>query len=255
MEYTIALIIPTLNERENIIDVLKSFQDAVKNIEIIIADSSNDGTPDIVKNAFKQDDTVTVLDCKRLGRGQAILEGYKWILSNTDTDIIATADADLSHDPSELTTLIKKLDEADFVIGSRYMKGGESIGRSIGRTIFSELANIAAGLVLGREIKDYTNGYRVMKREVIESIDLNMLDADGFIMLSQEIALVRKQGWRIAEVPTKFVDRVRGKSNFKIKLVFEAVKVLIVLGFKSKRDKKETFIAEQKTKKQKSDQE
>lgn len=237
MKYTIALIIPTLNERENIIDVLKSFQDAVKGIEIIITDSSDDGTPDIVKNAFKQDNTVTVLDCKRLGRGKAVLEGYKWILKNSDASIIATADADLSHDPAELTMLINKLKEADFVIGSRYMKGGQNIGRSIGRTVFSELANIAAGLVLGREIKDYTNGYRTMKREVIESIDLNMLDADGFIMLSQEIDLVRRQGWRIAEVPTKFVDRVRGKSNFKIKLVFEAVKVLMVLWLKPKKRK------------------
>lgn len=232
------LIIPTLNEAQNINQLIQEFWEAYPNMHILVADSeSPDGTAKKVQNRFGATGKVTVLTCSRTkGRGAAIVEAYQWILKNNTAQLVATADADFSHRPKDFPLLIAATQEADLIIGSRYVPGSRIKNWPRYRRIFSVAANKILERTLKVGIKDYTNGYRVFKKQLLKELDLKKLDANGFIMLSQELAQWHKQGRTIKEIPTVFVNRVRGKSHFSLRMVAESVKVLIKLYQESRHD-------------------
>ena len=222
MTKSVAIIIPTLNEKKNILDIIEAFKKAAEGVEIVIADSSADGTDELVRKNYQNDSTVALIKCGKRGRGGAVKKGYEWVIENSDADLIAVADADGSHDPKELPKLLNKTTEADLVIGSRYLKTSKIIGWPWYRHVFSRVANLSAKLVLKAGVSDYTNGYRVFRRKLIEQLNLSELDADGYIMLSQELYQVVRLAGRIAEVPTTFLNRQRGQSNFHLGLIMES---------------------------------
>jgi dolichol-phosphate mannosyltransferase len=222
MTKKVAIIIPTLNERNNILEIIHAFRSVVSDIEIIIADSSSDGTDDVVRQAYLGDNKVVVLKCGRLGRGGAVKKGYEWVRKHSQAEFIVVADADGSHEPRELTSLLITSGKAELVIGSRYIAGSRIVGWPWYRHVFSRAANLSARLVLRAGVKDYTNGYRVFHRKVIDQFNLDSLNADGYIMLSQELYQVQILGGRVVEVPTTFVNRQRGKSNFHLGLIVES---------------------------------
>ncbi len=231
-EKNLFLIIPTFNEASNIVSLINGFREVEREIKIIVADSdSPDGTAQIVKKQFGNDKGVMVLECDRKqGRGAAIVESYKYLKKNYEKGVIAVADADFSHDPKDLPKLLAALSGGEVVVGSRYIRGSKIVGWPEGRRVFSALANCLARLVLSVGIRDYTNGYRVFGWEQLVALDLDRLDADGFIMLSQELLQWHIKGNKIVEVPTVFVNRARGKSNFRLKLIFESLWILFKLG-------------------------
>lgn len=238
MTKKVAIIIPTLNERKNILEIIKAFRAEVADIEVILADSSTDGTDELVSKTFKGDNGIVVLHCGRLGRGGAVKKGYEWIRNHSPAELIVVADADGSHEPRELPLLLGKSGEAELVIGSRYINGSRIVGWPWYRHIFSRAANLSARLVLRAGVSDYTNGYRVFHRQLIDQFNLSSLNADGYIMLSQELYQVQLLGGRIAEVPTTFVNRQRGKSNFHIGLIVESSVIMARLWLEMKRTRR-----------------
>lgn len=238
MTKKVAIIIPTLNERKNIIQIISAFRTAVSDIEVIIADSSTDGTDELVRNTYQEDRAVTVLKCGRLGRGGAVKKGYEWIRNHSLAELIVVADADGSHEPGELLRLLTQSEAAELVIGSRYITGSRIVGWPWYRHVFSRAANVSARLVLRAGVRDYTNGYRVFHRQIIDQFNLSSLNADGYIMLSQELYQTQLLGGRIAEVPTTFVNRQRGKSNFHIGLIVESGVIMARLWLEMKKTKK-----------------
>ncbi|PIT98105.1 MAG: hypothetical protein COT71_02485 [Candidatus Andersenbacteria bacterium CG10_big_fil_rev_8_21_14_0_10_54_11] len=229
----IALIIPTLNEAANIVRLIETFQSLPYNIHCIVADSTSpDGTAAVVKKHFPDEQTVTVLNCDKRGRGASIVFAYRWIKQHKlSADAIAVSDADSSHDPKDLPKFIVALNTADVVIGRRYGPGAKIIGWPWQRRIFSRAANTLARILLHVGITDYTNGYRLFRRNALDTLDLTEIDADGYIHLSQELLQWHRTGLTITEVPTTFVNRQRGTSNFKLKLVAESLWVIVKLAW------------------------
>lgn len=241
LDQATALIIPTYNEADNIIPLIRAFLKIDKSLYIIVADSdSPDQTGQLVTQTFTDNHRIHVLACRHTqGRGAAIAEAYQWIKTKLPTiRYIATADADFSHHPNDFTKLKQALTTSDIVIGSRYVTGGHIANWPLRRHLFSALANQAANLVLHIGIKDYTNGYRIFTRRALDKLQLEQLDANGFIMLSQELAQWQKLGFTICEIPTTFLNRQRGQSNLRPSVIIEAAWVLLKLLFTTKHTKK-----------------
>ncbi len=224
------LIIPTLNEADNIVKLIKEFLALPYHLQVVVADSNSpDGTAVQVNSAFVGNPHVTLLPCGQRGRGAAVVHAYKWVLSHAACDAIAVCDADFSHRPEDFSSFLAALSSADIVVGSRYISGSTIKNWPLSRRLFSSIANTTARLLLNVGIRDYTNGYRLATRQAVASLPLDRLDADGFIHLSQEIFYWHRQGFRIKEIPICFVNRQRGQSNFKFKLITESISVIFHL--------------------------
>ena len=234
----IALIIPTLNEASDIVQIINAYLSLSYNIHIIVADSASpDGTGQLVLDNFKDNDKVTLLDTStQRGRGASIVHAYQWLIDNNwPITAVATSDADFSHDPDDFHKLFTALKNADVVIGSRYTPTSKIVGWPLKRHIFSYAANILARFLLRVGITDYTNGYRLFRRSMLTKLNLSDIDADGYIHLSQELLQWHKLEARITEVPTTFVNRARGVSNLKPKLIFESLAVIFKLAWQYRR--------------------
>lgn len=227
----IILIIPTYNEAENIVLLVRAFLDAYPQLHVVVADSASpDGTDMLVRTRFAATGRVTVLQCRlKQGRGAAVVEAYRWILCHSNADFVGVADADFSHDPRDFQTMLTLLRDAELVIGSRYVAGSAIVNWPLSRRVFSFLANWLLIHNLRVGVRDYTNGYRLFRRSLLERLDLAQIDADGFIMLSQELIQWQRLGCRIVEAPTTFVNRTRGTSHFHFGLVLESLVVLVRL--------------------------
>jgi dolichol-phosphate mannosyltransferase len=156
-----------------------------------------------------------------LGLGTAYVTGFKYALAH-DYDAAFEMDADFSHDPQYLPNFLTAIEDADLVIGSRYIPGGATPNWSILRRFISGGGNIFARLVLGMPIRDCTAGYRCYRREVLERIDLETVESQGYGFQVELAYRVMKQGFRIVETPIVFMDRRVGKSKMSRKIVLEA---------------------------------
>ncbi len=219
----ILIIIPAYNEQENIGGLVDELFSLGLKLDILVVDDGNDDTSKIVKE--KQINQPCLFLIKRTikaGRGSAVLEGFKFGLQK-DYDFFVEMDADFSHQPKELHQLLNLAQPNAVVIGSRYVKGSKIVNWPLRRRIFSRLANFYANLILGIGIKDYTNGYRVYGRQAVEQIDFNKIKSSGYIVLSEIAYQLFKKGVEFHEVPTVFINRRRGASNFSFKEISEAL--------------------------------
>jgi len=216
------VIIPTYNEQENIVRLVETLFKLNLDLDILVIDDGNDRTTDLIKK--KQADSANLYFIKRVGkagRGSAVLEGLKFGLAK-DYQYLIEIDADFSHRPEELPSLLTLAAPNTLVIGSRYAKGSKIVNWPLKRRIFSRLANFYADLILGIGIRDYTNGYRVYGREALEKLDFDKIKASGYIVLSEIAYQLFLKGVEFRETPTVFVNRRRGVSNFSIKEISEA---------------------------------
>ncbi|MBU0492492.1 MAG: polyprenol monophosphomannose synthase [Chloroflexi bacterium] len=211
---TIAIVVPTYNERDNIGRLVEALLGLGRDLRVIIVDdNSPDGTGPAADELAAQHSEVHVIHrAGKGGRGAAVLAGFREALS-TNADLFVEMDADFSHDPAELYRLLDAAAEYDMVIGSRDLPGSRIVNWPWRRTVFHFLANIYARLVLGIPVRDYTNGYRLYHRRVLEALDFDAIQATGYIVLSEVLVQVHRAGFRIGEVPTTFVNRRRGVSN------------------------------------------
>ena len=166
-----------------------------------------------------------------MGLGSAYKDGLKLCSGN----IIVEMDADLSHDPREIIVLVKALETADMVVGSRYVNGGMIVGWTWYRRAISSTANHIGRLLLGLKVKDVTSGFRAYHRCVFERI-VSGSCFDGYDFQVEAVHTASKLGFKIVEVPITFFDRRRGKSKLSLSEIFTFLKAVITVRFWSRRE-------------------
>jgi len=208
------IIIPTYNELENLPSLLKEIFSYAPTADILIVDDhSPDGTGELAERMRAEDARVHVLHRSgKLGLGTAYIAGFKYALAN-GYDAAFEMDADFSHDPRYLPDFLKKIEEADLVIGSRYIPGGSTPNWSLLRRFISGGGNIFARTVLKLKVRDCTAGYRCYRRAVLESVEFETIRSQGYGFQVEMAYRVEKQGFKIVEIPIVFMDRRVGKSK------------------------------------------
>lgn len=216
------IVIPTYNERGNIqqlIDSIISTTASITNWEvgILIVDSSSpDGTLTVVKELQKKYANLHVIETKKEGLGKAYISGFTYAIEHLNPYVLFEMDADLSHNPKYIPSFLQKIEKgADFVIGSRYIKGG-SIPSNWGfhRKLFSVCANLFVRLGFMRlSTSDWTGGYRAIKVWVIKSALSHVSSYSGYVFQVALLDFATNKKATIAEVPIQFVDRTAGESK------------------------------------------
>ncbi len=215
--------IPTYNEAENIIKVFEEVKKVAYEIQqehelnlVIIDDNSPDGTAKIVADYFEnhKDFAIHIVsNPQKVGLGRAYIKGFKFALDN-GADAIFEMDADLSHDPKVLPQMIKKLEEADFVIGSRYIKGGGTVNWDAKRRFISRGGNLYSQFIFMTGIRDLTGGFNGFKRQVLEKVGMDNIKSNGFAFQLEIKYKSLKSGFKFAEIPIIFKEREFGQSKF-----------------------------------------
>lgn len=216
------IIIPCYNESENIVKLIDVLLSIDPSIEVLVVDDSRDNTAELVRNRQTNEARLHLIKRQgKGGRGTAVLDGFKFALAR-DYKLIAEMDADFSHEPREFKSLVAVSADNTMVIGSRDLKESKIVGWPWKRTLFHKFANFYAKIILRIPIKDYTNGYRIYGRGALEKLDMTRIKGIGYIVLSEISYQLFKKGVKFVEVPTVFVNRKRGASNFSLKEITEA---------------------------------
>lgn len=227
----VVVVVPTYNEKNNIGPLLKKVEEVYVQLEkdyelgvLFVDDNSPDGTAGVIKEAQgKFDFDIQILEREgKLGLGSAYTDGFKKAIE-AGADFIIQMDADLSHDPQVVREMLKKLKEFDFVIGSRYIKGGRLPKWTFLRKLISWGGNFYARFILGFDIHDYTGGFNAYKAEVLCTIDLNQIKGNGYAFQIEMKYKAKRQEFSFTEVPIEFHDRTEGKSKFSKNIFFEAM--------------------------------
>ena len=233
----ILIIIPTFNEIENISKIIMTVFDTGLSINILVVDDqSPDGTGQEVRKLMKTFPNKLFLESRsgKKGLGSAYIDGFKWALKS-DYKYIFEMDADFSHQPKELKSMIKILDSnVDLVIGSRYVNGVNVVNWPLGRILLSYFASFYVQFITGMPIKDPTAGFVGYKRRVLEAIDLDKIKFIGYAF---QIELKYKawiKNFLIKEHPIIFINRVYGKSKMSGNIVWEALFGVLLLRLKKK---------------------
>lgn len=226
------VVIPTYNERDNIIDIIQKVLEHPRFKVLVVDDNSPDGTGDLVANLAKIDNRVELLSRSgKLGLGTAYVAGFQRALEQ-GAEYIFEMDADFSHDPIYLPVLLEQAEvNADLVIGSRYIAGGTTTDWGIMRQLISKGGNFYTRLLLDIKIFDTTSGFRCYKRKVLENIDLFNIRSNGY---SFQIELVYRTicaGFHASEIPIVFPDRRIGQSKMSLHIALEAFITVLKLRF------------------------
>lgn len=221
------VIVPTYNERDNIDILIAELLALPDNVSVInVDDGSPDGTGEASDVWAAKTDRVQVIHRPgKLGLGTAYIAGFKAALS-ADYDRILTMDADFSHHPRYISSMLALSLERDMVIGSRYVSAGGTLNCTWKRRALSQGANTFAKLMLGLQALDCTAGFRCYRREVLQAIDLDSIFSNGYSFLIEMIYYVQRAGYRIGEVPIVFEDRRRGTSKISQNEVWRALQTV-----------------------------
>ncbi len=216
------IIIPTYNELDNLRTLLQEIFSCVPNIDILIVDdNSPDGTGQLADEISGENPHVHVLHrAGKLGLGTAYIAGFKYAIER-NYDAAFEMDADFSHDPRYLPDFLKAIENADLVIGSRYMPGGNTPNWSLLRRFISGGGNLFARFMLGIPVHDCTAGFRCYRRKVLESIDLDTIQSQGYAFQVELAYRTTQQGFRVVETPIVFMDRRVGKSKMSSQIFIE----------------------------------
>src|SRR3989344_6185855 len=215
----LSIVIPTYNEQDNIKTLLETTSRVLKAIPIsfeliVVDDNSKDQTRPIVRELKKTNPEIILIERdNERGLATALIRGYQ----ASQGQYLGAMDADLAHNPEYLPEMIKILDsgKADFVIGSRYVKGAKFEGKPLLNRMASLVGQFLIKIILGLNVKDTSNNYRVFKREIWEKIK-DRLHPDGNIMLTEIVYLAKKNNFRVREVPILYIERRLGKSKLSV---------------------------------------
>ena len=220
-----ALVIsPTYNEKKNILELINRISETTNLTDIlIIDDNSPDGTAKLVKKIMHENDHIHILERdKKLGLGTAYCTGFQWALER-DYDLIIQMDADLSHNPADMLSLLNEIKSADLIIGSRYIDGVNVVNWPMRRLLLSYFANWYARFFIRFPIKDSTGGYKCFRRKVLESIDLTKIRSQGYSFQIEINFLAWIKGFKLLEIPIVFTDRTVGESKMNRTILIEAI--------------------------------
>jgi dolichol-phosphate mannosyltransferase len=219
------VIIPTYNELNNLQLIVPLILGQDPRLEILVVDdNSPDGTGKAADEIAARDRRVHVLHRSgKLGLGTAYLAGFRWALER-DYAYVFEMDADFSHDPAHLPEFLAAVEDADLVLGSRYLGGRVTVVNwPMPRLLLSYFANIYARLVTGVHLGDATGGFKCFRRRVLEAIDLAAVHSNGYAFQIEMSTRAARRGFRIKEIPIVFVDRTDGVSKMSKAIVREAV--------------------------------
>jgi dolichol-phosphate mannosyltransferase len=221
----ILVCMPTYDEKDNIENIISSVLAQGDDIEIlIIDDSSPDGTAQIVENLKEKNPRIHLLQRPgKMGLGTAYVDGFTYGLGHPRIGYMMEMDADFSHDPKYIADFRRAIQDADLVIGSRYLHGISIVNWPITRLLLSYFASIYVRIITGMPVKDPTSGFKCYRRELLEWLDLSRLKSNGYVFQIETDFYVWRGGFRIKEIPIIFVDRQEGTSKMNKKIVFEAV--------------------------------
>lgn len=211
------VIIPTYNEKENVAAIIEAVFALPRQFDVlIIDDNSPDGTAEIVKSlqAAHPERLHLIQRQGKLGLGTAYIAGFKWALDHA-YDYVFEMDADFSHNPDDLMKLHDACARqgADVAVGSRYVTGVNVVNWPMGRVLMSFYASRYVRIVTGMPINDATAGFVCYRREVLETLPLDDIRFKGYAFQIEMKFLAYKYGFKIAEVPIIFVNRVLGTSK------------------------------------------
>lgn len=219
------VVIPTFNERDNISRMIDAVLSKDASVDVLVVDDgSPDGTGGMVAAIASANNRVHLLRRNgKLGLGTAYIAGFRWALER-DYAFIFQMDADFSHDPSYIPDFFKAVKSSDVVIGSRYRDGRANVVNwPVSRLLLSYFANVYARKVTGLPIWDSTAGYKCWRRKALEAIQLSDVRSNGYAFQIEMVFRAWKHGFRIAEIPIVFVDRLEGESKMSKKIVREGI--------------------------------
>jgi len=235
----VSVIIPTYQEKANIEKLINSLEKELTEFDyefdlIICDDNSPDGTGSIVEKLKSKFENLYLVSGKKEGLGRAIVRGIVFA-KTLKADIVLTMDADFSHDPAETVNLLREIGRgADFVIGSRYVKGG-TISADWGelRRLISKIGNILAQKVIGLDnIKDCTSGFRAIKTVYLKEINLDKINEQGYAFQVRLLSEMKETRAKIVELPINFHNRKGGKTKLGVWDIIEFVFMSTRLGLK-----------------------
>lgn len=228
----LAIATPTYNEKENITELIERIKKVVDLIGIdttviIIDDSSPDRTGEIADQLAKKYNRspfkVSVIHRpSKMGLASAYRDAFKKALAEKN-DYILTIDADLSHKPEYIPNLLEKIKDYDLVIGSRNVTGGGVEDWSLLRKIISKGGSLYSRIILGVNVKDFTGGFNMYRKEALERVDLDAIKSEGYSFAIEIKYRVIKAGAKFCEIPIIFPNRKRGKAKMSRKILFEAM--------------------------------
>ena len=231
------LIIPTYNERKNIEELLKTIWEHTKEcpVEVLVIDTASpDGTGKFLDELKSKDKRVHVLhQRKKLGLGRAYIDGFQWAIGRrNEYQYVFTMDADFSHHPQYLKSMIEALKQYDLFIGSRYVKGGGLLNWPIVRRFLSAFANFYAKTIIQLPLNDVTAGFHGFRIELLSKVMNYGIQADGYAFLMELKLFSIFEGARIHEHPIIFNDRTEGDSKISKRVIFESICLTWWLGLK-----------------------
>ena len=223
----IVVVIPTFNEAENLPLLVPRILEQDPRIEVLVVDdNSPDGTGKLADELAEATGRVHVLHrATKEGLGPAYRAGIRRAL-DLGADAVVQMDADFSHPPDSLPTLLLEIENHDVVLGSRYLDGITVVNWPIERILLSYFGNWYARKVTGLAISDTTGGFRCMRREILERIGFERVRSDGYAFQIEMNYRFEKYGARVQEIPFFFLDRRRGASKLTIRIGLEALWVV-----------------------------
>ncbi len=232
MDARIWVFVPTYNEAGNLESLLRQ---AVAHLELavpgeyrllVVDDNSPDGTGALAERLAAELVTIEVLHRPRKeGLGRAYQAGFGHALAH-GAELVLVMDADFSHDPAYLPELIAAAADADVVIASRYCPGARILDWSPRRRLLSAAGALYARGILGRQVRDWTGGFKCVRREVLEEIDLPGLRSQGYVFNIELTYRALLSGFRVAEIPFDFRDRREGESKISLSVALEALRLV-----------------------------
>jgi dolichol-phosphate mannosyltransferase len=219
------VIIPTYNERENVTGLVPAVLAVDKRLEVlIIDDASPDGTAGGVLK-LKEQSCASRLHLQsragKLGLGSAYVHGFRWGLDK-GYDFLIQMDADWSHDPAAIATMLQLAEKFDFVVASRYVPGGGTLNWGAGRKLLSKCASAYARFVLRTDFADFTGGFNGWSRDVLKAVSLDELRSDGYSFQIELKFRASQLGYTHVEFPIVFTERRAGESKMSLSIALEA---------------------------------
>lgn len=228
------VVIPTYNEKENIRGIVADVLATKQEVDVLVVDdNSPDGTGAIVKEMQQQNHRIHLIErAGKMGLGTAYCAGFVYGLAQ-GYDFIFEMDADYSHDPKEIPRFLEEVQNADLIIGSRYVSGINVVNWPMTRLLLSYFANIYTRIVTRMPVQDATGGFKCFRADVLRKVDLSKIRSNGYAFQIEINYKVWKTGARIKEVPIIFIDRRSGVSKMSKNIIYEAAYMVWKLKFSS----------------------
>jgi glycosyltransferase involved in cell wall biosynthesis len=219
----ILVLMPTFNEISTLESSVRQLLSINPQLDVlVIDDNSPDGTGYLADQLAKEDARVHVLHrSEKSGLGRAYIAGFRWGIAQ-GYELLVQMDADGSHRPEDLPALLAKAQEAELVIGSRWIPGGEVKNWPKSRQLISRLGNWYAAAALDSVIKDMTAGFRIYQTELVRRLNLNSIEAQGYGFQVEMTYQTQRLGSKVIEVPIQFIERENGVSKMTFDIVIEA---------------------------------